>query len=425
MAKLTIEVSADEFEDAIVKAYNKLKNRISIPGFRKGRAPRLMIEKAYGKEIFYEDAADIILPKAYDEAVAECGETIVSRPEIDITQIESGKPFIFTASVALKPDVELGQYKGVEVPAVEVTVTDEEVDQEVKRQQEANSRTVEVTDRPVQDGDLIKLDFDGSVDGVPFDGGKGEDYPLTIGSGSFIPGFEEQLIGVSVGEPIDVKVTFPEEYHAEDLAGKDAVFACTVKSISYKELPELNDEFAQDVSEFDTLEEYKADVRANLLKQKEEQAKEAKRNAAVDKAVGNAKMDIPDAMVDEQVRRMIQDMSSRMAAQGITMEQYMMYTGMDQSKLEEQMRPDAVTRIKNSLVLEAVAKAEGIEITDERLDEEIGKMAEQYGMEAEQLKGYMGEEEKTQMKEDLAIQEAADLISDAAEETEEAQTEAE
>ncbi len=414
MAKLTIEVATDKFEAAIEQAYHRLKGRIQLPGFRKGKAPRRMIEKVYGASIFFEDAADILIPKAYEEALAECGETIVSRPEIDITQAESGKPFIFTAEVALKPEVVLGEYKGLEVPASEITVTDEEVEAEVKRQQEQNARTIEITDRPVQDGDLIKLDFEGSVDGVPFDGGKGTDYPLTIGSGSFIPGFEEQLIGHSIGEPVSVTVTFPEDYHAKDLAGKEAVFACEIKSISVKELPEADDEFAQDVSEFETLEEYKADIRARLTSQKEEQAKAAKQNAAVEKAVANAQMDIPEAMIQEQIRRMIQEMTRNMQAQGISMEQYMQYTGMTQEKLEEQMRPDALRRIQNSLVLEAVAAAEGIVISDERLDEELAKMAEQYGMEVDKLKEMMGEEEKEQMKSDLALQAAADLIAEAA-----------
>lgn len=416
MAKLTIEVPAEEFEKAIEQAYQKNKGRISLPGFRKGKAPRKMIEKMYGTGVFYEDAANIVIPRAYDEAVKECEETIVSRPNIDVTQIEAGKPFIFTAEVALKPEVTLGEYKGVEVPKTEIEVTEEEIQAEVDKERENNSRTIDVDDRGVEKGDLIKLDFDGSVDGVPFQGGKAEDYPLTVGSGSFIPGFEDQLVGAKIGEEMEVKVTFPEDYHAEELKGKEAVFKCTVKEIKVKELPEADDEFAKDVSEFDTMEEYKADIRKNLTEKKEAEAKKAKESAAVAKVVENATMEIPDAMIDEQVRRMADDFTRRIESQGITMEQYMQFTGMDAEKLVEQMKPEALKRIQNSLVLEAVAKAENIEISDERLDEEIAKMAESYKMEADKLKELMGDYEKDQMKNDLAIQAAVDLVRDSAKE---------
>ena len=416
MAKLTIEVPAEEFEKAIQEAYQKDKNRITLPGFRKGKAPRKMIEKMYGAGVFYEDAANILIPRAYDEALKECEETIVSRPTIDITQIEAGKPFIFTAEVALKPEVTLGEYKGVEVPKTEIQVTDEEIQAEVDKERENNSRTIDVDDRGVEKGDLIKLDFDGSVDGVPFQGGKAEDYPLTVGSGSFIPGFEDQLIGAKIGEEMEVKVTFPEDYHAEDLKGKEAVFKCTVKAIQVKELPEADDEFAKDVSEFDTMAEYREDIKKNLTEKKEAAAKREKETAAVAKAVVNAQMEIPDAMVDEQVRRMADDFTRRMESQGITMQQYMQFTGMDADKLLEQMKPEALKRIQNSLVLEAVAKAENIEISDERLDEEIAKMAESYKMEADKLKELMGDYEKEQMKNDLAIQAAVDLVRDSAKE---------
>lgn len=416
MAKLTIEVPAEEFEKAIEQAYQKNKGRISLPGFRKGKAPRKMIEKMYGTGVFYEDAANIVIPRAYDEAVKECEETIVSRPNIDVTQIEAGKPFIFTAEVALKPEVTLGEYKGVEVPKAEIEVTEEEIQAEVDKERENNSRTIDVDDRGVEKGDLIKLDFDGSVDGVPFQGGKAEDYPLTVGSGSFIPGFEDQLVGAKIGEEMEVKVTFPEDYHAEELKGKDAVFKCTVKEIKVKELPEADDEFAKDVSEFDTMEEYKADIKKNLTEKKEAEAKKAKESAAVAKVVENATMEIPDAMIDEQVRRMADDFTRRIESQGITMEQYMQFTGMDAEKLVEQMKPEALKRIQNSLVLEAVAKAENIEISDERLDEEIAKMAESYKMEADKLKELMGDYEKDQMKNDLAIQAAVDLVRDSAKE---------
>ena len=416
MAKLTIEVAAEEFDRAINQAYQKMRGQVAVPGFRKGKAPRRMIEKLYGVEIFYEDAANILIPDAYEKNVKEVSETIVSRPSIDITQIEAGKPFIFTAEVALKPEVTLGEYKGIEIDAVPVEVTEEDIQKEIDRERDSNARILDVDDRPVQDGDMIRLDFDGSVDGVPFEGGKGTDYPLTIGSGSFIPGFEEQLIGLNVGDEKEVSVTFPEDYHAEDLKGKDAVFACRIKTIQKKELPDVDDEFAQDVSEFDTLDEYKADIRSRLLKSREADARRIKEAAVVDKIVENAQMDIPDAMVEDQVERMMDDFARRMQAQGISMEKYAEFTGMDAAKLSEQMRPDAVKRIQNSLVLEAVAKAENIEISDERLDEEIGKMAETYKMEPDKLRSLMGAEELEQMKSDLAIQAAVDLVVDAAKE---------
>lgn len=418
MAKLTIEVPAEEFEKALEQAYQKAKGKITLPGFRKGKAPRKMIEKMYGAGVFYEDAANIVIPKAYDEALKECEETIVSRPEIDVTQIEAGKPFIFTAEVALKPEVTLGQYKGVEVPKAVIEVTEEEIQAEVDKERDNNSRTIDVEDRGVENGDMIKLDFDGSVDGVPFQGGKSEDYPLTVGSGSFIPGFEEQLIGAKIGEETEVNVTFPEDYHAEELKGKEAVFKCKVKEIKVKELPEADDEFAKDVSEFDTMAEYKDDLKKNLLEKKEAAAKREKETAAVAKVVENASMEIPEAMVMEQVRRMSDDFTRRIESQGITLEQYMQFTGMDADKLAEQMKPEALKRIQNSLVLEAVAKAEEIQISDERLDEEIAKMAESYKMEADKLKEMMGDYEKEQMKNDLAIQAAVDLVRDAAVEVE-------
>lgn len=418
MAKLTIEVSAEEFKAALEKAYQKDKSKISVPGFRKGKAPRKMIEKMYGAGIFYEDAANIVIPDAYAKAATECGEEIVSQPQIDVTQIEEGKPFIFTAEVALKPVVTLGEYKGVEVEKTAVEVSEEDVDKEVDKERENNSRTIDVDDRGVENGDMIKLNFDGSVDGVPFEGGKAEDYPLTIGSGSFIPGFEDQLVGAKIGEDVEVHVTFPEEYHAEELKGKAAVFKCRVNEIKVKELPEADDEFAKDVSDFDTLAEYKDDIRAKLLEKKTAEAKREKQNKAVEKAVENATMEIPDAMVTEQVRRMADDFARRLQSQGLTMEQYMQFTGMTADKLLEQMKPEALKRIQNSLVLEAIAKAEAIEISDEKVDEEIAKMAESYKMEAGKLKELMGDYEKEQMKNDLAIQAAVDLITDAAVEVE-------
>ncbi len=418
MAKLTIEVPAEEFVAALDKAYQAEKNKINVPGFRKGKAPRKMIQKLYGAGVFFEDAANRAINAAYPKAADECGEEIVSRPSIDIVQIEEGKPFIFTAEVALKPVVTLGEYKGLEVEVTPVEVSDEEVDAEIEKEREQNSRVIDVDDRPVADGDMIKLDFDGSVDGVPFDGGKGTDYPLTIGSGSFIPGFEEQLIGKTIGEETDVTVTFPEDYHAEELKGKEAVFKCTVNAITVKELPELDDEFAQDVSEFDTFEEYKNDVRAKQLEKKQAEARRTKQNKAVAKAAENAKMEIPEPMIDEQIERMSENMSNQLRQQGLTLEQYMQFLGMTPDSLKEQMRPEALSRIQNSLVLEAVAEAENIEISDERLDEEIRKMAESYRMEFDKLKELMGDYETEQMKNDLAIQAAADLITDSAVEVE-------
>ena len=418
MAKLTIEVSADELEKAIQAAYLKQKNRINIPGVRKGKAPRAMIEKMYGAGIFYEDAANALIPNAYSEALAECEETIVSQPSIDVVQLEKGKPFIFTAEVALKPEVTLGEYKGLEVPKSELEVTEEEVAGELRKEQESNSRTIDVDDRAVADGDKVTLDFEGFVDGEAFDGGKGTDYPLTIGSGAFIPGFEEQLVGVEIGKETEVNVTFPENYQAENLAGKPAVFKCTVKKIEVKELPELDDEFAKDVSEFDTLEEYKADIKKNLEEKKAEAAKRAKEDAAVDAAIEKASMEIPDAMLDTLVSNMIEDFARRIQSQGLTMEQYLQFTGMTPAALQEQMKPQALKRIQSRLVLEKIAEVENIQISDEKLDEEIAQMAEMYKMEVEKLKEVLGDAEKEQMKKDLAVQEAVTLIAEAAVEVE-------
>lgn len=418
MAKLTIEVSAEEFEKGIQAAYLKEKGKISLPGFRKGKAPRKMIEKMYGVGVFYEEAANNVMPMAYSNAAKESELEIVSNPDIDIVQIEAGKPFIFTATVAVKPEVTLGEYKGVEVKKADLTVTDEEIEAELKKEQEKNSRTVNVDDRAVENGDMIKLDFEGFVDGVAFDGGKGENYDLTIGSNSFIPGFEDQLVGSKIGEDVDVNVTFPEEYHAKDLAGKAAVFKCKVNAISVKELPELDDEFAQEVSEFDTLDEYKADVKKNLEEKKAAEAKTAKENEAVDKAVENAQMDIPDPMIDSQVEQMINDYARRLQSQGLSMEQYMQFTGTTMDALKEQVRPQALTQIKSRLVLEKIAEVEDIQISDEKLDEELAKMAESYKMELDKLKELMGDYEKDQMKKDMAVQEAVTLVAEAAKEVE-------
>ncbi len=410
MAKLTIEVPASEFEKALQSAYNKQKKSISVPGFRKGKVPRQMVEKMYGAEIFYEDAANELIPTAYEEELKNCDLEIVSRPTVDIVQIKKGENFIFTAEVAVKPEVTLGEYKGMEVDKTSTHVTQKEVEAKIKEEAEKNARTVTVEGRPVQDGDEVILDFEGFVDGVAFEGGKGENYPLTIGSGSFIPGFEEQLVGVEAEKEVEVKVTFPEEYHAEELKGKDAVFKCTVHEIKEKQIPEIDDEFAAEVSEFDTLDEYKADVKAKIKEQKENEGKQKKEDQAVEKAVANATMEIPEAMIDEQVRQMVNEFAQNMQYQGISFEQYCQITGMTLEKVQEETRPQAVKRIETRLVLEAIAKAENIEVTEERLDEEIQKMAESYNMEADKLKELMGEEEKKQMKEDIAVQDAVTFL---------------
>ena len=410
MAKLTIEVSAEELEKAIQGAYQKQKNRINIPGFRKGKAPRKMIEKMYGVGVFYEDAANALIPEAYSKALDECEETIVSQPSIAVTQLESGKPFIFTAEVALKPEVTLGEYKGLEVPKADLEVTEEEIAGELRKEQEENSRVLDVDDRAVADGDKVTLDFEGFVDGEAFDGGKGTDYPLTIGSGSFIPGFEEQLVGANIGEEKEVNVTFPEDYQAAELAGKPAVFKCTVKKIEVKELPELDDEFAKDVSEFDTLEEYKNDLRVKLQDEKQKAADTEIENRVVDKVVENASMEIADQMVDEEVNGMLNDYVRRLESQGISFKQYAEITGMTAEKIGEQMKPQALKRIQTRLVLEAVVKAENITASDEDVDAQFDKMAEAYKMEKDQIKGMFGEEQIAQMKEDLAVQNAITFL---------------
>ena len=412
MAKLTIEVSAEELEKAIQGAYLKQRNKISVPGFRKGKVPRQMIEKMYGVGIFYEDAANALIPTAYGKAYDECELDIVSQPKVEVVQLEKGKPFIFTAEVAVKPEVTLGEYKGLSVDKVSNRVTAKEIDAKLEEEQKKNARTVVVEDRAVQDGDEVVLDFEGFVDGVAFEGGKGENYPLTIGSGSFIPGFEEQLIGAEAEKEVEVNVTFPEEYHSEDLAGKAAVFKCTVHEIKAKELPELDDEFAAEVSEFDTLDAYKADIKAKIKEQKIADGNRKKEDQAVEKAVANATMEIPEAMIDTQVNQMAQDFAQRIQQQGLSMEQYFQFTGMTAESMMEELRPQAVKRIETRLVLEAIAKAENIEISDEKLDEEIGKMAEAYKMEADKLKEFMGENEKKQMKEDMAVQEAITFLVD-------------
>ena len=410
MAKLTVEVAAEDVEKALQAAYLKQRKQINIPGFRKGKVPRQMIEKMYGPEVFYDEAANNMIPDAYAKAYDESELDIVSQPKIEVVQMEKGKPFIFTAEVATKPEVTLGDYKGLKVDKVSTRVTQKEVDEEIEKERERNARTIEVTDRAVQDKDEVTLDFEGFVDGVAFEGGKGEDYPLTIGSGSFIPGFEEQLIGAEIDKEVEVNVTFPKEYHSEELAGKDATFKCTVHTIKAKELPELDDEFASEVSECETMDAYRAEVKKNIKERKERTGKEKKENQAVDQAIENAQMDIPEAMIEFQVRQMADDFARRIQQQGLTVEQYFQFTGMTAEKMMEEMRPQAEKSIKTRLVLEAIVKAENIEVSDERVEEELTKMAAAYQMEVEKLKEFMGENEKKQIKEDLAVQEAITLL---------------
>ena len=417
MAKLTIEAGADELEKAIEKAYQKQKNKISIPGFRKGKVPRQMVEKMYGKEVFYEDAANELIPDAYDKALDECEEDIVSSPRIEVVQIEAGKPFIFTATVALKPDVKLGKYKGVKVDKIDTTVTDEEIDEEINKERENNARNITVEDRPVKDGDMTILDFEGFVDGEAFEGGKGEDYPLTIGSGAFIPGFEEQLVGAEIGKEVEVKVTFPEDYQAENLQGKEAVFKCTIKEIKEKELPALDDEFASEVSEFETMAEYRENVKKNLTEKKEKDAKNAKEEAAIQAVVEASEMEIPDPMLESQQKQMVDEFAQRITMQGLSMEQYFQFTGTNYQKMVEQVKPQALERIKSRLVLEAVVKAENIEVTQEEYEKELETMAEVYQMEIAKVKDLMGEREKKNIMQDLAVRKAAEFITDNAKES--------
>ena len=411
MVKLVIEATAEEFEAGLNTAFNKNKNKISVPGFRKGKAPRKMVEKLYGAEIFYEDAANAIIPDAYAKAADESELEIVSQPQISVVQLEAGKPFIFEAKVAVKPEVELGQYKGVEVAKCDTEVTDEDVNEELTKVQNQNSRTVTVEDRAVKDGDMTVIDFEGFVDGVAFEGGKGTDYPLTIGSHSFIDTFEDQIIGMNIGDEKEINVTFPEEYHVDDLKGKPAMFKVSVKEIKEKQLPELNDEFAQDVSDFDTIAEYKDDLKNKIADRKSREAKAKQEDEAIAKIIEDSKMDIPEAMVDTQVNRMVEDFAQRLQQQGLSVEQYFQYTGMTADKIMEEMKPEAVKRIQSRLVLEAVVKAENIETSEEDFEAELKKMAETYKMELDQIKEFMGDYEKKQIKEDLAIQKAIEVIT--------------
>ena len=414
MAKLTIEVAADEFEAALNKAYQKSKNKINLPGFRKGKAPRAMIEKMYGAGIFVEDAANIIIPDAYESAAKESELEIVAQPEIAVEQAEKGKPFIFTATVAIKPDVTLGDYKGIEVEKKEAEVSEDEISAEIDRVRESNARMITIDDRATQDGDTVVIDFDGYVDGEQFEGGKAEDYTLVLGSHSFIDNFEDQLVGKNIGDDVEVNVTFPEQYQAEELQGKPALFKVKIKEIKVKELPELDDDFAQDVSECDTLDAYKEEVKSKLVKTKEDDIKREKEDAVIEKIIENATMEIPEQMVDAQTRQMTQEFAQRLLSQGLSLEQYMQFTGLTPQKMQEELKPQALKRIQSRLVLEAVVEAEKIEATQEDIEKEIENMAKMYQMEADKLKELVGEEEKKQIALDMAVQKAVEFVVDAA-----------
>ena len=411
MAKLTVEVEASRLDEAMKKAYNRQKNRISIPGFRKGKVPQQMVEKMYGPEIFFDDAANFLIQEEYPKAYDECGLEIVSQPQVEVVQIEKGKPFIFTAEVALKPEVTLGKYKGVTVTRLDNEVSDEEVEKEIESQLSRDARTIEVTDRAAEMGDTVVLDFDGSVDGVPFEGGKAEGYTLELGSGSFIPGFEEQLVGKNLEEDVDVNVTFPEDYHAEELAGKPALFKCKLHKISTKELPELTAEFAEDKG-FDSVDEYKADVKKTLEDRKTASNKRAQEDEALGKIVADSKMDVPEAMIDTQVNQMLNEYAQNLAQSGLSFEQYMQFTGMTLDQLKAQMRPDATDRIKASLVLEAIAKEEGFEGSDEDVDAKLDEMAAQYGMPVDDLKKNVPDSEKENMKQEIALEKAINFVTE-------------
>ncbi|MBR1861893.1 MAG: trigger factor [Lachnospiraceae bacterium] len=415
MAKLTITVEADVFEKALDSAFQKNRTRINVQGFRKGKAPRSVIEKLYGPEVFYEDAANIAIPDAYEKAYDECGEEIVSQPEIEVVSMAKGEPFVFTATVALRPDVTLGKYKGVEVDAVDVTVSDEDVEEALKKEQEKQARRIDVTDRAVKSGDETVIDFEGFVDGVAFEGGKGEDYPLTIGSGAFIPGFEDALIGAEIGKETDVNVTFPEDYQAKELAGKAAVFKCTVKSIKEKQLPELDDEFASDAG-FDSLKDYRESIKSDLETRRLSDAKTAKQDAVIDKIIEDSKMDIPDAMLETEQKNMVNEFAQRMQGQGLTFQQYLQFSGMTMDKFMEQVKPQALSRIQSRLVLEEIAKAENITVSEEDYESELKTMAEAYALEADKVKDMVGAEGRKQIEKDILVKKALEFAADNAKE---------
>ena len=416
MAVLTIEVSADDVDKATEEAFQRNKNKINIPGFRKGKVSRSVIEKMYGKDFFLEQAANNIVQRAYADVYDECEEEIVSAPEIDIVTLVAGQPMVFTATVALKPEVKLGKYKGVEIEKIETEPTEEEIEQVINRERENNARMVSVDDRAVQEKDIAVIDFEGFVGGKSFEGGKGENYELTIGSHSFIDTFEDQLIGKNVGDDVNVEVTFPEEYHAKELAGKPALFKVHINEIKVKELPELDDEFAGEVSEFETLEEYKEDVKKQIRERKEKGAKDQKEMAAIDAVVEDSEMDIPDPYVETVMRQMIQEYSQRLSMQGLNLEQYMQFTGQTREKFEEDMKPQALKRIQSRLVLEEIVKKENITVSDEDLEEEYKKISESYKMDIEEVKDMVGEEGKEEIKKDLSMTKAGEFLAENAKE---------
>ncbi len=413
MVKLTIEVDAAKFEEGMQKAYNKNKGKMNIQGFRKGKAPRQIIEKTYGPEVFYDDAANYCIPEAYDNAVEEASLEVVSRPEIDAVQIEKGKSFIFTAVVAVKPEITLGEYKGIEVEKREVEVTDEDIDVEIQKVQEQNSRIVEITDRRVADKDIVNIDFEGFVGGVAFEGGKGENFDLTIGSNSFIDTFENQLIDKEIGEEVDVLVTFPEEYHQEALQGMPATFKVKINSIKAKELPEVDDDFAKDVSDFETLSEYKDSIKADIADRKKASNKKEMQEEVLTKLIEASSIELPEPMVDLEAENMSHEFAHRLQYQGLDIEQYFNYTGQNFASLKEAMKKEADNKIKVRLVLEGVSKAENLTISDEEYNEEVKKMAELYQMEIDKLLQNIGEDEKESIMQDMLNQKALDLITEA------------
>lgn len=410
MAKLTITVEAAKFDAAVDSAYQKNKGKIALPGFRKGKAPRAMIEKMYGTGVFFEDVANELIPEAYETAAKESELEIVAQPEIEVTQMDKGTDFIFTATVAIKPEVTLGDYKGIEVEKKEAEVSEEEITAEIDKAREANSRLITIEDRATEDGDTVIIDFDGYVDGKQFEGGYAEDYTLVLGSHSFIDNFEDQLVGKNLGEDVEVNVTFPEEYHVDELKGKPALFKVKIKEIQKKELPELDDDFAQDVSDFDTLDEYKADVEKKILENKENQIKREQEDQIIEKIIENAQMEIPQQMIAAQTRQMTQEFAQRLQSQGLSLEQYMQFTGLTPQKMMEDLEPQALKRIQSRLVLEAVVAAENIEASDEEIDKELENMASMYQMEIDKLKELIGDDEKKQIGMDLAVQKAVEFV---------------
>ncbi len=413
-AKLIIEVPAEDFDKAIDEAYEKNKDRFKVDGFRKGKVPREMIEKVYGVGVFYDDAANAVIPEAYAEAAKESGLEIVARPEIQVTKIAAGNPMEFEAIVTLKPEVKLGKYKGVKVEKVEAEVTDEDVEKRLEQDKEQNARLVAADDKEIEEGDQAIIDFEGFVDDKPFEGGKGEDYPLVIGSHSFIDTFEDQLVGKKVGDEVDVNVTFPEQYQAAELAGKPALFKVKIKEIKVKEYPEIDDEFAQEVSEFDTLDEYKEDIKKKLQEAKENEAKRETESRIIEAIIKDSEMDIPEKMIDTACDQMVEEFARNMQMQGIAFEQYLQMTGSTLEQMKEQVRPQAEARVQSSLVLEAIVEAENIEAKDADVDDEILKMSEQYGMEVEKINEMLRDEDRENIKKDICVKKAADLIMDEA-----------